>query len=225
MSPKEYVNEEITKLKGLSFGKKIEYIWEYYKIWIIGITFSLILIISLITTIIGNSSKNSILHVVFLNTQMIGEDDTSLNDDFMKYAGLENTGSYLTLDLSMAINREENDMFSITAQQKLVALLATESLGTIISDESNFLFLADGGGYQSLDEVLSPELLEKYESSLYYTETEEAPEKRPYGIYLNNSQALKKDGLYPDNVTPIFAIPVNAENTETAVVFLEFLLN
>lgn len=225
MSLKEYIKQEISKLKELSFKKRIEYIWEYYKVWIIATFISLILIIGIITTIVGNSSKDSILYAVFLNSQMVEEDQTILNKDFIKYAGFEDSGAHLTLDTSLTINRETNDMFSLNAHQKLITLLAAQSIDTIVSDEDNFLVLADGGGYISLDEVLSPEFMEEHQASFYYTKSNKDSQKRPYGIYLNSSQPLKKDGFYLDNERPIFGIPLNTENTKTAVLFLEFLLN
>lgn len=225
MSAKEYFKNESAKLKQLSFKKKIEYIWEYYKLWILSITISLIFIISIVITITKNSSENSILYAAFLNTTLSSEENTSLDEDFIKYIGLTDTSKYLTLDLTMNIDRESNDLYSMNSNQKLVALIATTEIDVIISDEDNFLSLVSNGGYHDLEKILPTDMLEKYSSSLYYTSSQEDNKEHPYGIYLQDSTVLKNDSIYPENVVPVFGIPANITDTKTAVLFLEFLLN
>lgn len=224
MSAKGYFKNENTKLKELPLKKKIEYIWEYYKLWILGIAFLLVFIISIITTIINNPSEDSILYAAFLNTTLTSKEDTSLDENFIKHLGLEDTDKYLTLDLSMFIDRESNDLYSMNSNQKLVALIAAAEIDVIVSDENNFLSLAQGGGYYNLEEILSTELIEKYSSSFYYTKSEEDGKEHPYGISLHDNSIIKKDGIYPDNMIPILGIPANNTDPKMAVSFLEFLL-
>ena len=81
---------ELKKLYALSGRVKIEYIWNYYKLWIIGVVSCLFLTVFLIVRISTNIEAHW-LYGMFANTMADAGTDSALWEDFTDYAQLDLT--------------------------------------------------------------------------------------------------------------------------------------
>ena len=67
MAVSDEIREQTNKLKDMDNKHKAEYIWTYYKWWILGTIGAIAFVISLVSAIIKNS-KPVYLDVMFLNS-------------------------------------------------------------------------------------------------------------------------------------------------------------
>lgn len=223
MSAQNFLKEEKHKLKGMPFKKKVEYIWEYYKLWIIGTICLVAAITSFVTTLVNNPD-HIVLNAVFINASILDPDETTIAADFLKDSGIEAEENQVFLDTSMQINREAEDYMSSTFNQKLMAYIAAETIDAILEDELNFQYYAKNGMFTDLKELLPESLFLSLEESgrLCYASTEDDQEPKAYGIRINDSTVLEENNAFTE--APVFSVPANAPEPENAVKFLEYLL-
>lgn len=214
------IQKEKMKFKDLTFGKKLAYIWDYYKWWFITTVIIITIIVNAVPQIIENR-KEVVLYSVFINTQIESQESTSLMDDFISFANIDLTDKKITLDTSMNINRDAADNLSMQSNQKLLALFSTNKIDVLVCDKDNFDFFASQGCFKPLDEVLPDNLYQKY--APYLVETSANGTSDTYGINLKNSKILQAEHAYI--VDPVFAFCVNSKKTDNAVKFLEYLLS
>lgn len=221
MSAKNFIDEEKNKLREMSFKMKLEYIWDYYKLWIIGIICGVAFLTSIITTVL-NKPDEMILNAVFLNTGLIDVDETSIISGYLEDSGIQAEEDQVFIDVSMHIDRSGNDYMNMNYDQKMMAYIASQSVDIIMGDEDNFLFYAGNGALLDLKEALPEELLLSLEENLYYASAEEDDSPHAYGIKIPDSTVLKEYETF--GFTPVFSIPANSPNVGNAVKFLEYLL-
>ncbi len=214
--------KETLTFKELTFKKKLEFIWDYYKWWIIGVVFVAVTLGYMIPSII-ESNKEVVLYAAFMNSNIVDAGSTTIMDDFVEYSGIDIEGKKIVLDTNMYIERDRPTAFSNESTQKFFALLSTNTMDVVVLNTENFDFYVKQGTFSDLSTILSPEQMEKYKDLLVYASTENDSTQKPYAINTTGSNVLKKDKAYLlDNY---FTIPVNAEKQETAVQFLEYLMS
>lgn len=205
----------------LDFSGKTHYIWDYYKWWFIfGFVFLLIAAVT-IPSLIENH-KESALYAVFVNTQILDQESTTLMDDFVEYADIDMDGKRITLDTSLIINRNRPDQLSMQSNQKLLALFSSKTPDVVVCDDENFQFYAEQGAFKSLEEVLPADLFEKYKPYMLTCNSKDSDQTIYYGIDIKSSPVLTKEKAYI--VDPIFTICINASQPDHAIQFLEFLM-
>ena len=71
---------EQKNFKDLTFSQKLSYIWDYYKWWFLGAAIVITLLVVTVPGIIENS-KEEVLYSVFLNSNIQGQESTTIMDD------------------------------------------------------------------------------------------------------------------------------------------------
>ena len=72
---KELRKEERERLKGLSFKKKLGYIWDYYKMEL-GILLVVLVIIGLSVQVMKGSGKTTVLSAALINVEKVSGGET-----------------------------------------------------------------------------------------------------------------------------------------------------
>lgn len=216
-----FQREKPKTFRELTLRQKITYVWDYHR-WPILIT-ALILVISAISLpqFIENH-KEAALYAVFVNTQIVDQDSTTLMDDFIKEENIDMDDKRIVLDTSLIINRDRGDTTSMQCNQKLLALFASDTPDVLLCDEENFQFYADAHCFRNLKDVLPADLFEKYKPYMLTCDTDNSDEPVYYGVSVKTSKVLADEKAYI--IDPIFTISKTATQTENAVKFLEFLL-
>lgn len=216
-----FQKEKVKTFKELNFKEKLSFIWDYYKWWFIFSFIVIVLIAYTIPSFIENK-KEPVIYAAFINTEILNQESTTLMDDFIKEYDFDMKGKRIVLDTSLIINRDRADQLSVQSNQKLQALLSAKTLDVIVCDEENFQFYAEIGCFLSLEDVLPKDLFEKYKPYMLTCNSKETDQTIYYGINIRTSKVLADEDAY--RVDPIFTICANANRTENAVKFLEFLM-
>lgn len=172
-------------IKNAPFKKKFEYFWEYYKWWVIGITVAVIAIFLTVRSIVTH--KADALYVALINAVEIegSNPQNSIATPFLDEHGidLKKNRIHFNTDLRMNISSSNHvaantlpdtysDYVSITnsatARQNLSVFVAAGTVDLMVCSENWFDEYGYGSFFLSLEDVLTPEELEKYSDNLYY---------------------------------------------------------
>lgn len=222
---KEALREELTKLKAMSFKNKAWYIWEYYKIPIIGVVIGVSLCIS-IGMAMHQNRFDTALSCVIVNARPAGETDSVeswFNQDFGTFISLS-PDARISVDYSMSFNFEEDSMSETTYAYvaKLTAMVSSRELDVMIADKAIIDHFGGMGGYGDLRELLPPGLYEQIKDRAYTVTDQESGAEIPCGLLIGGTDFGRKTGLILDE--PILAVMSNSTRTDTAVSLISYLL-
>lgn len=145
--------------RALPFKKKVAHVLYYYK-WYIGAGIALLcLIVSLITTVVGNQ-KDVLISGIFINNATSQEGYDHLQQDYWAFCGSDKgtrvdlvTGRSIDFD-SESLSQEDAAGFMIVA-----SMIAARSLDYIITDEASLDNFMEQEVILDLKEIFSEEEL------------------------------------------------------------------
>lgn len=219
MSFKEYFNEEKEKLSKLSKKGKAEYIWEYYKLWFIGIVVAVILIYGIIDAQIENS-KDTFIYVTMVNSQLVSNNETTLIDDFAKYANINTSKVRANLDTSIQMKSDVSDEYSMNCSAKMFAQFAAKTIDATVMNKDMIDFFDDKDAFAKLDEVLPAEFYNAHKNN-FITGVGEDGNEYVCALDISDSVIFQETNAYSE--TPYFSIVANTENLDNCILFLEYL--
>ncbi len=113
--------EEKQKIKEMdSIRKKIGYIWDYYKLWIIGAVV-LVGLVVYFTVVFATREDKPILDVVLVNNYDDVSEDCRLTQGFVSYVGEENLPGRVTFDNNAFFNLANNSDYKNSYYMKVLA--------------------------------------------------------------------------------------------------------
>lgn len=226
MSLKEIMHnnlqKEKKKLKEMTFKKKCEYIWEYYKVHIIVTLIFILFSSSLGYSIYQNVKYDDILTSAIINNSMSDENRNYISNGFAEYYELDKESETLLFDDTFHIDLDTPNESTYASTQKFAAMVAAKSMDTTIADISFFENYADEGTFYDLSTLLPEDLYAELENYLYYTKDEEGKEK-PFGLNLSSSHLVKGAGLYIN--PPILSVVINSKHPDVAIEFIKYAFN
>ncbi|MGP4041421.1 hypothetical protein ACTWP4_16180 [Gracilibacillus sp. D59] len=196
-------------LKTMSFKEAVDYIWEYYKLHIIGIVLGVTFLVSILTTIFEDKPETYEVMVVSqipyeVTEQFSNQVNEKYFDDFQVSVNNLMSGGDSIKDLSYA------DV------QKLWANIGANMVDIIVTDKTFAKQLVEREGILKIEEAIDLSLLEKKGVELYKFGT-----KAAYGIDTNQLDVFDDIELFQDRV---LIIPINSKNQDKTTQFLETLL-
>lgn len=221
---KDSLQEEKNKLKNMSLKDRLWYIWEYYKIPIIGTVVGVFLIFSIFSAVHNNRFETA-LSCVILNSQPDSEKDLVseyFDQGFRQYLGLTDE-TKIDVDHSMSISFDNSNMTEFTYAElaKLSALISSKELDVMIAKKDSIDHFGEMGGFLDLKEVLPPDVYDQVKDQLYEVTNSETGETIACGIKIGNTDFLKKTGLTMND--PILGIISNSTRTDTAVKLIRYV--
>ena len=171
MSLREDFEKEKKKLSRLSFGGKLQYIFDYYKFWILGAVVLIGLVWSVGSTILHN--KPTGFYAMLLNaggTDLSGQADEAAGAAFAEEAGLDEEKQKIIVDTSATFNPNDQSQFSMAQNAKIAALYQSHDIDAMVADPGVFTYYALNGSFVDLRDVLDDETLAAYEAAgqVYY---------------------------------------------------------
>ncbi|WP_018931079.1 hypothetical protein [Gracilibacillus lacisalsi] len=196
-------------LKTMSFKEAVDYIWEYYKIHIIGIVLGVAFLVSILSTIFGEKEETYEVMVVSqipydITEQFSNQVNEKYFDEFQVTVNNITSGGESIADLSYA------DI------QKFWANIGANMVDIIVTNETIAEQMVEQEGILEVDEVVDESLLEQNGVELYQFGTESV-----YGIDTNQLDVFDDIEPFQDKV---LIIPINSENHDKTTQFLETLL-
>lgn len=227
------IKEQNRKLKDMTFSKKCEYIWGYYKFWILG-TIGAIILICIGVHDMRLNLRPVYLQVAVLNSNFVIDDTSTILDDYVAWDQIDTEAYNLHVMTSMNIDENAQDQMSLANMEKMVAMISAKTLNVVIAPKRVINHYIDLNAYADLNEVLPKELkaeLEEKGYQFYYAKYEGMDHEIPIGIYMDHCPYLvnqKPDGTFSktenDDEKPIFSITSTTEDLTHSLSFLRMLI-
>lgn len=221
--------------------KKIQYIWDYYKLPLVIFCIFLYVIIYIVYGQL--TQKNVTLYTALVNVTAGDELTSNLSDKFLESQNIKvsknkvylYSGLYLTDDESNAYHE-----YTYASRMKILASIDSEQLDVVLMNREAFDAFSQNGYLCDISKLLSqenPDLLNTLEpflitntailednsldlyfddSTVYQAETEEYP----MGLDLSQSPLIQEAGF---DDTVYLGILANSPRKKSAVSYLEYL--
>ena len=187
----------------MTFGKKLEYLWMYYK----GVLFGAVILVCLIS--IGITMYKGAHTTVLLNAVIVGGDNLKaewLEESFAQYADVEEEDGVLQMRTNIP-----DDGGGMTSTTALTTLMGAESVDVLICPKRVFEDYDSYDGFLNMRDVLGDKASGYGDSVL------------DNGVRLKAGNILEKEAMTAyDEIYA--AIPANCQNPKMAAKFIEFLL-
>lgn len=212
--------EKKTNFRSLSPKAKIEYIWDYYRWHIIFTVAGLAIIVSFIYHYV--TYQEPLLNVIMINSSVSYNNDKDGFKEFLDSYDYDAKKSPISLASNFFFADEENaPSSSYMNYQALTAMIAAGDEDLFFGNGDVFLNFCNYGVLTDLSDILSPELLAKYEDRLIYASVEGLSTPYPCAIDITGNTWITKY-YYPD--TCYFGIFHQNQNVDVCRQFAEFLL-
>lgn len=201
--------------------QKLEHIWEYYKLPIFGIGAGIFLIIYIIYKAV-TPDPEAVLNVTLVNANgyQVAEEDTFIR--YLKEQGYDLTQETAYINTSLTLDGERGGQATATSMQVLSAMVMVGEIDLLVGDEYTLQVVGSGGGLMPMDQVLTPEQMEKYGDRLCAVENPETGQQQICGVWLGENNLLVQDGYYFEKV--LVSVPYTAAHTELAAEMIGYLL-
>ena len=212
--------KKISELPGL--GKKIEYIWEYYRYWIIGILVAVAFCWSMGSSIYNNIKYTQVFYCAIFNNPLPDEYMTAMETGFSDYYGLDPESETMHFDSTYILSEDDTQATYMTVQ-KIGAMISSKSVDVMIGDRFTLEQYAVDGYYYDLSEILPPETFEAlsdYMVEFTYTE-DDVSITAPFMLDLTQSELVKNGTIYVEE--PLIGIVINSQNPLVAVEYIEYI--
>lgn len=187
----------------MTAGKKLEYLWMYYKGWLFG---AICVVLAIFFGIMMYRGRHT---TVFLNVVVVGGDNLKaewLAESFSQYAGIDEKDGIVRVRTNIP-----DDGGGMTSTTALTTLIGAGAVDVLICPEKIYEEYGSQGGFQDMGQVLGEEVKDCREAVL------------DNGVCLKDGNILEQEEM--TSYDKIYAaIPVNCPNQETAVCFIEYLL-
>lgn len=249
MAVMDEFKEERAALKNGTPKEKLTYFFDYYK-WYVIITI-LVIIAGVYTIHEVLSRKDTALYTCLLNTLEL--DAAEYNAGFAEAAGIDTDAYELIFDADTWIDINSMDETTLANSQKLMAHLAAGELDIMITDTASVTTYSYQEDFYTMEDLLSPEQYERYKPYFYYIDRTTLEEWHAFisnpdnllldysydfpdprkpedmespvavGIFLDECEALKTCYRFrSDDV--VFSVFLNSSHTETALQYLDYLM-
>jgi len=216
------IQDQNKKLKNMTWAQKKEYIWEYYKIHIIGTLIAIVTIICFVFTFIQNNYE-AVFTTIVVDGNMTGFSDNKdiLTQEFTKYLGIDGKNKRVFFDNNNTLIQKTGDQDSYYSTQKIITMATAQSIDGYLCeyDYVNFysqddsLFLAD------LSELLSADELSKLSAYLVYFTAADGT-KIPVAVDLTSTHVKTETDL--TMTRPCYGVVSTSKHTDNAVKFIRY---
>lgn len=208
--------------KDLSKKKKLEYIWDYYKLHIIGTILAVLALSSLIYTMFIRIPDTN-----FCGVAIYGQFLSALNTDKMT-ADLNkelNLPEHTSVQLQNFYSDSTDVMVEAVLNQKFNTYVYALEFHLLLSNAENTKNFTQVEYTTPITDYLSDEKVNELRKKGLVLDAKdpETGELKPYGISLKNSKILKKYNLFQNDTPYISFVPI-VDNTENTLKTLDILM-
>jgi len=214
-----WFRQECEKLRELTGKEKAQYVWQYYHLWIIGI--SAFLAISIFLTVrITTSIKEEWLYGMFANTMADAGNGSDLWKDFTEYSGLDLKEKRVEFNAEAYFDYLKDQAKGNNYYNAFVALTDGGVLDFITMETPSLEALAQSGRLTDLRLDRCSELYERYKDRVVYFHGDEGD--IPIGFDISDSLLVTRYGLYRDSCA--IGIGARSEKIDIIALFMRFIL-
>lgn len=216
----KWFTDERRKLAGYDWAFRLEYIWIYYKLWVVGLTALLTFLIFFFYTWFAVPSE-TLFHAVFSNTYAPLGEGSAFYREYVDYAGLNLREGNVVFNAENYCKPSTGRVQGNSYYEYLIAMLDGKSLDVWIAQQEEVLSIGAGGRLMDLRDERMAEVMAAYGDRLVWCQPLEGEELVPVGIDLSGSRLTGEFSAYPDGAV----LGVNAYGTRLDRIkkFLDFL--
>ncbi len=223
LSPKmkDFLSNEVSKLKKMSTDDRKWYIWEYYKIPLVALAVALALLLSWIVQLLN--PEEIYLHNAAINLlDETAAEPAALTSQFQEDLGLGRYETVSCFPFTMALNGEyvENDQIMI---QKLELMVGVGELDLLFMTEKDMMTLSGLSMYADLETVLPAELWEQAKDRAVYLTDPESGVRYAAGLDVSDCPIIQECEFYGDNVR--VCITTGTPRLEHCLEMIRYILN
>lgn len=171
--------EERESIKNQPFKKKLEYFWTYYKWWVIGGIFLIIVLVTVIIQIATNKKDALYIAMVDIINTPGASEELTITTPFLEEHGInpkKNTINFNTDFLftdpsggdKTGASPSYSDTQGFTGRESLAIYIAAGDVDAICGSDEWFDTYAYNNFFLPLNEYLTDEEIDKYSDSIYY---------------------------------------------------------
>ena len=210
----ERIREEWAAFKALSFKKKLEHIWIYYK-WYILVAAAVICVLVSILGTVANNQKETLISGIFINNAAEPEGYACLTEGYWEYCGANPDQKVeLVTGRSIDFEAETPSQQEAAAFMTVTCMIAAKTLDYIITDEASAAHFMEQEVVMDLRQLLPEEVLARWDTM--------ERDGAVIGLRLEDTAFARKYPLAAEN--SCILVIANAPNPENMVRFLEYLM-
>lgn len=205
------------KFKTLSAKKKVEFIYDYYKLHIIFVLIAIITISYIVFSMV--TKQDTYCNITYYGSSATSEELSSIKDTLNKNILSDNKKSSIFID-SIFIDPDSNYGDDPTSTQVFSVKLASNEIDILLLNKNYFNYLANNDMLLDLSLLDGFNSLNLNENDLITTKNQ-SNDEHLYGIKINNLNLLKNS--LPDLDNTILAIAISSQRQEEILQVLKEL--
>lgn len=217
-----YIEEKEKISRIYTLKGKLEYIWQYYSLWIIGIS-SIFLLLIYLAVHFATAIRENWFFITFTNVNQEIGNDSEFWKGYVEYTGFDtklknvefNNLSFFDYAADHGMGNEYYELF--------VAHVDAGTLDAVTMEEESLVALGTSGRLMDLYDERCSSIREKYEKRfIYCTPNDEYGENPiPVGIDISDSILMTEYKIYPDSC--VLGIGAQAGHIEAVEMFLSYI--
>lgn len=185
---KKHIQELGETLKPMTWKKRIDHLWTYYKSVLV-VIIVIVTLIAIVVTGINNANRNILISGALVNTDTGVEGQAYLSEKYEQKwlaAGVEGDAdiTYVYFEDIETTNEVE---FTYNAVTRIVAMTAAQELDYVIMNKLGLETYLGHDMFEDLSKILTAEELEQFADKLIYLNYEETSETIPVAVDLQGT--------------------------------------
>lgn len=220
---KYWSDRELDKLKSMPVEKRLEYIWDYYKLWIIGILSTVILVTWSAVHFLTTPGDNW-FYACFANTYADLGSDSPFCQGFAEYAGFDLGEKNIIFNAECYCDPTKGT-YGNRYYETLVAMMDSGTLDVVVMEQEQLKAIGATGRLLDLEDERLGDFADWWADRLVYVEPEaEGYEKElvPIGVDLQGTILVGPYRAYPDGA--VLGISAYAPHYDEVERFLQYIM-
>ena len=221
----QWFRREREKIGRLSPKAAAEYIWQYYKLWIIGAVCLVSLVIFSVHQYRHNVGEHW-LYLSFVNTRAQVGDGSELWQGFVEKTGYDLTKAGVTFNNEAWFDYADNHASGNTYYQIFVGFIDSGILDAATMTPEALEEFGKTGRLLDWNREECASLREKYGDRLIYAlpiDTEYSTQPVPIGIDISDSILMTEYHIYPEEEGCALGIGAFSQHLEAVEAFLDYI--
>lgn len=218
-----YLASEWKKISALSGRAKAEYIWQYYKLWIIGIVAGVSLLVFTVYRVATVPTENW-LYAMFVNTHAEVGNGSAFWDGFVDYSHFDLHQKNVVFNNDAYFDYSRNRAIGNTYYEVFVSFADAGILDCVTMKHDDLVSIGATGRLLDLNRPECASIQEKYGDRFVYCEPydeEYSEELVPVGIDVSDAPLLSRYHLYEDGC--VLGLGAHTEHLDAVETFLDYI--
>ena len=218
----QWYRDERKKLRGYSLRDKLKYIWQYYRLWIIGIAFVAGFAFYALWTYFTVPGDIH-FYGIFSNTYAQLGKGSAFYDGFVKAAGYDLSTGVVEIDCANYC-KPSGRVIGNDYYEKLISMIDGGVDDVWIAQAEDVIAIGEAGRLLDLNSELAAPLREKYaDRFVYCTPLDESYSDQPVpvGIDLSGTALVGEYRAYSEGA--VLGVSAHTRRFDQVPVFLEYL--